>query len=479
MSRKNFIFMLLALFLFVGAAMEASAQVPDEIRRVIEDKARERDLGGLASLGFAEVTSRPSGRHVWAGYYVRGTVYVIQPYGAAALTSAVASAYYDQFRESIGHAPIGLPISDEIRCRTPDTRDRYQLFERGVFFWRASQNSWIGYPNLPHPRTTGNCAIPGPTATVVTQPEPATGERFRVSIIGFTANRQTSDDPMQSDGKGDEVYLVAQVAKFQSNGQLASNTFERSVLMGDTNQRPASEERMTVGGASADGGIRDGDSYMPANASRPRYSHPALPWIVYEGALAPGSNAVMIIPTIWEWDGDERQLQEYRRLYFSGPNPQYFYGREPLRRWGDNDIATNGQPNPWVTNLVRDSLNSPTGFTTSRGWGTGPVINFTGNSVGLFREGDQPIGLSNAPASQARLNARLFSPQILFLTYRLAQTVVTRQFPVPAVRSTNGNTGTIVEPFATLGPGVIPIRYAGSDEGTGDYTIFLRVERIP
>jgi hypothetical protein len=145
----------------------------------------------------------------------------------------------------------------------------------------------------------------------------------------------------------------------------------------------------------------------------------------------------------------------------------------------NSPIATNGQPNPWVTNLVRDSLNSPTGFTTSRGLGTGPVINFTGNSVGLFREGDQPIGLSNAPASQARLNARLFSPQILFLTYRLAQTVVTRQFPVPAVRSTNGSTGTIVEPFATLGPGVIPIRYAGSDEGTGDYTIFLKVERIP
>ena len=280
MKRKNLMFTLIALFLFAGAAMEASAQVPDDIRRVIEDKARERDLGGLSSVGFYQVTSRPSGT-VWAGYYDRGTVFGLRPYGATTLTRAVESAYLDQFRESIGFAPIGLPITDEIRCRTPDPRDRYQVFEHGVFFWRASQNRWIGYANLRPPRSTGDCVIPGPTATVVTEPAEGTGERFRVSIIGFTANRQTLDDARQLDGKGDEVYVVAQVLKFQPNGQIVSNTFERSVLMGDTNQRPANEERMTVGGASGDGGIRNGDTYLPPNATRLRYSHPALPWIVY------------------------------------------------------------------------------------------------------------------------------------------------------------------------------------------------------
>ena len=190
---------------------------------------------------------------------------------------------------------------------------------------------------------------------------------------------------------------------------------------------------------------------------------------------------MIIIPTIWEWDGDEHELQEYRRLYFSGPNPKYFYGREPLRQWGQNEMATSGQPNAWVSNLIRDSLNSPTGFTTSRGWGTGPVINLTGNSVGLFRNGDQPIGSNNPPAGgiDAHRNVRLFSPQILFLTYRLAQTVVTQRFPVPAIPSTSGNPGSGGEPLATLSPGVVPIRYAGNDEGTGDYTIFLKVERIP
>jgi len=46
------------------------------------------------------------------------------------------------------------------------------------------------------------------------------------------------------------------------------------------------------------------------------------------------------------------------------------------------------------------------------------------------------------------------------------------------VRTSNGNTGTLAEPFGTLGPGVIPIQYRGTDEGAGDYTIFVKVERI-
>src|SRR4051812_40578079 len=105
MSSKTFIVMVAALFLFVSAAIEAGAQgrigPPDDIRRMIEDKARERDLGGMSSLGFTEITSSTTGTHVWAGYYERGIVYVVPRYGVVVLTSAAASVYYNQFNASV------------------------------------------------------------------------------------------------------------------------------------------------------------------------------------------------------------------------------------------------------------------------------------------------------------------------------------------------------------------------------------------
>jgi len=73
----------------------------------------------------------------------------------------------------------------------------------------------------------------------------------------------------------------------------------------------------------------------------------------------------------------------------------------------------------------------------------------------------------------------VFVPKVLFLTEQLAQRVVTRNYPLPAVRTTDGDTGTLVEPFGTLGRGVIPIHYSGTDEGTGDYTLLVKVEQIP
>src|SRR5437868_6376899 len=46
-------------------------------------------------------------------------------------------------------------------------------------------------------------------------PPPTEAEpRFRVILTGFTVNRQTSDNILESDGRGDEVYIAAEVAQF-------------------------------------------------------------------------------------------------------------------------------------------------------------------------------------------------------------------------------------------------------------------------
>jgi hypothetical protein len=469
MRCKVFMVTLVALFLFAADAQRVSAQPgvgqigpPEGIRRALEEKARQLDLGAPYS-SIQEYTATPGGIRGWAQAFDRGRLFYVPGYGVLLMSPRMSrEAYSRTGRES---ETLGFPISNEFRCLTPDPRDRYQLFERGTIFWRAAENRYSIEVGLARLATPGNCARPGgPTGTVVTSP--TSRNRYRVSIVGFTANRQTFDGHQELDGKGDEVYIVAQVAKFQSNGEMTSYTYGRGVLMGDINQRPPAEERLQAGNLSPEGGIGDGSTYMPGRNPSVRYRSPTLPWVVYEGDLTAGYDALMVIPTIWEWDGDDRQLDSYRNVYFGPGRPEFFYGRPPIR-------------SDWVTQLVSESVRSPNGIAPAS-WGRGPVITVASAQVWPIRGGDQPIGLDSPTASNSEVVGPrgVFVPKVLFLTERLAQRVVATNYPLPAGGSSSGNIATTVDSFARLGPGVVPIQYRGTDEGTGDYTLFVKVEQI-
>jgi hypothetical protein len=468
MSSKTFIVTLMALSLIVTATIGVGAQVgrinppdpPEEVRRAIEEKARQLDLGAAKYRIYEQVSI--TGVRGWSQSFERAILYYVPGHGVLMLSYDLNNRAYNRVMSTPSNPqPLGLPISNEFRCLTPNPRDRYQLFERGIIFWRAAEDRYVIDRDLLRLTSPGNCTgSRPPVATVVTAPE-GRRHRYRVSIIGFTVNRQTNDDPMQSDGKGDELYIVSLVGRFQSNGELISHTLERGVLMGDTNQRPGNEERQTVGNLSDDGGIGDGYTYMPAPNRQGRYSKPALPWVVYEGELTTGFDALMVIPFIWEWDGDDRQYTNFRDTYF-GPTgrPAFFYGAR-LRR-------------DWVTRLVSESVSAPNGISPNSAFGQSPVLTVPPARLTVFPEGDRPIGLDEDGS-----NPRAFVPKVLFLTDQLAQRAVATNFPLPAVSSSSGNTGMTVEQFGRLGPGVIPIRYRGTDEGTGDYTLFLKVEQLP
>nr|MBA2733960.1 hypothetical protein [Acidobacteriota bacterium] len=351
MSRKFFIVTLITLFIFAAIAQKASAQPgvgrigpPEGVRQRIEEKARQFDLGG--SVGGIREFQSITGVKGWDQLFERGILYYVPEHGVLLMNYPINLEYRGSNWERTGtNNALGLPITNESRCLTPDPRDRYQLFERGAIFWRAAENRYFREQGFT-PATPGDCSPRGgPTATVVTGPEVRKGEkppekhRYRVSIIGFTVNRQTFDGNQEWDGKGDEVYIVAQVAKFQPNGELTSHTLERGVLMGDVNQRPAGEERMTTGNLSDQGGIGDGYTHRPRQNPALRYSSPTLPWVVYEGELTVGFDALMVIPSIWEWDGNDRALREFQNVYLGPGRPEFFYGRPPIR--------TN-----WVTQLV-------------------------------------------------------------------------------------------------------------------------------
>jgi hypothetical protein len=158
--------------------------------------------------------------------------------------------------------------------------------------------------------------------------------------------------------------------------------------------------------------------------------------LLWEGTLTQGSRAVVIVPTIWEWDGPTDLLRQYR-AGMASVFARYVRTLNP----SETNFAS------FLTPLVG-------GPGTSRPVGFEP----TGNAA------DRPIGVnvrtgSFTAASEEQQGAEWFTPQRLLLSYDLARQA-----------ATNTRDG--------FGPGIFKITYRDHPELAGVYTLFVQVERI-
>lgn len=264
---------------------------------------------------------------------------------------------------------------------------------------------------------------------------PGESGRFRVTLTGFAVNRQSNDNILEADGKGDEVYLLADVAQYDNyfqysqydrlnrtpsvlplvaplatyndliirRGRMTRGSFTSNV-MGDVNNH-GSPSRIQAGSASSLGGLRTGDRF-PTNepwnlTGAPRPDQP--PMLLWEGELRKGQDLVVVIPTIWEWDG----------------------GNPPLRAQFTQD----------VTRFLTDQVYTNHTFTAET---------FMGGDA--FGAGDRPVGM---------VGRNSWGPQGLLLNFDNAQWAATN---LPS----------------HFGTGVVEIRYTAETE---DYSLFLKVER--
>lgn len=169
--------------------------------------------------------------------------------------------------------------------------------------------------------------------------------RFRVTLTGFTVDRQTADNVLETDGKGDEVYILADVAQYDSyhyrftspryegnpyvsfvmgdmlngRGNLTSRRSLASVLMGYDNYQDG-PPRIRAGSAGDLGGLRTGDRF-PTNEPWLMNGNPSesrLPMLLWEGDLRKDQDLVIIIPTVWEWDGGNPPLRARFAEYVDG-----------------------------------------------------------------------------------------------------------------------------------------------------------------
>lgn len=273
--------------------------------------------------------------------------------------------------------------------------------------------------------------------------------RYRVIATGFIVNSGTIDGHLITDGRGDEVFIATNVAELASNNRLATPvTNKRSVNYGDTDGRgnpvrpigidllrPPRNPTFRAGSASSTtGGLLTHDRYpQPGDVAPPRNLRVDLvsrviPMTLWEGDLhpAPNPNAVILFPTIWENDNI-------------------------LDVW---DIW-NAQAAAWLQRYARASSRDVNGSPTAR-TSLLQVESDVLSTVPQINNFDRPIGIEGGPYDPipATPEPARFSPQSLFLTAATAEAAVAR--------------------------GEIEVHYHdGWRYGPGEYTLLLRVERVP
>jgi hypothetical protein len=279
--------------------------------------------------------------------------------------------------------------------------------------------------------------------------------RFRVTLTGFVVNHQTSDNILQSDGAGDEVFVLVNFAEIWSSNRVFGALQNRmSVIYGDTSPHPTLGVlehrgfRVQAGSASGTGGFQTGDNYPPPRGytGTTPPGAPAdvqarvLPMILWEGELrqgGPQANAAVIITTIWESDYSSDMLNN---VWIRQVNNY-------LRHRATEGAQLTAFPVPRTARLPLVEQREPVlSFT--------PARNDFDRPIGIDGDTFNPLAASPAPAT--------FTPAVMVLNLASAAAA--------AISTSNNRKGT---------PGVVEITYRdGQNYGQGSYTIFLRVDRL-
>ncbi|RYY54397.1 MAG: hypothetical protein EOO09_14495 [Chitinophagaceae bacterium] len=249
----------------------------------------------------------------------------------------------------------------------------------------------------------------------------AQGGRIKVTFVGFDCFRETWDDILHTDGKGDEVYFNFNFIKSGKTGNLINKFDKRTQVYGDatgpfSNRVSAGSMTDMFGGNK--GGIRGGDQFRTSI-------------VVGEMDLADG-DFVVLTPTAWEHD----PIADNSNSFFSTMGSMYTSVTQKLAPIMLTLNALHGNFAGVIFNATQLGL---------------PKVRAGGEQGELGRAGTRPIGMEKYGD---------FTTKFVALNSRTIQEFV--------------NTD------AGYGPGVISINYneeeAGNSRDHGNYTILLKVE---
>lgn len=175
---------------------------------------------------------------------------------------------------------------------------------------------------VPATTTPAVTAVPAATTGTITPMAAPPPARYRVLLTGFAAAKQTNDDPLQLDGRGDEVYAAAAVVNWDRRlNQLTSFSFVQTREYGDIGDGTFFPTRIKAGTFTMTGGIKSGDrvpsTYDVTGANLPTPATDQFPLLVWEGTLTAGVEALVIAPSLWERDTIRLHFTSYKTNWSS------------------------------------------------------------------------------------------------------------------------------------------------------------------
>lgn len=323
-----------------------------------------------------------------------------------------------------------------------------------------------------------------PKATATLGPDANSG-KYQIVVESVRVTSFAEDDLLGLDGKGNEIYVSAIVDRFtRTGGRVGERSFLRSATHGDITSWPP-PARVRAGSWPPNGGINAGDVIAPIWAQPDAGATGYSRLVLWEGTLADGGDVVAIRPMVWESDAvEDEQEQSYqaflRTLSYigSGFGMTLFGARaEPVGEWLKKTFPYYTQYAERVrqrileaslTPLVAPEFNfEPDATFSDLGDGLAPQCDCV--SFHLFGRGDRPIGLASKYQAV---------PVDDYAVWMDLQILVTRE----AIEKTLASTAT--------DPGLLSIRLLDRElnglatqthprYGGADYTLTLRVQRIP
>jgi hypothetical protein len=271
------------------------------------------------------------------------------------------------------------------------------------------------------------------------------GGRFQVMLTGVKVTTPTVEEPLNLDGRGDEIFGVAAVLvwdrKLSTNKSYA---LLQTQDYGEVGLSLALPNRIQAGSATTKGGLAAGDRapyyYDPSGTQIPEPAADRFPLLIWEGDLQAGGDMVIVAPSAWERDVVHLQWESYKNNW-KNVSPRAIVDSPAIKL----------QMSEQVLSLTQIPL-SPLVLAAP------PTPTFNGQPINGYKIADLAFGPSNDRpiGMRAAFGVFIYEERMAVITYEKVATMKS-------------------------GEGVsiaIPLKEPPGLALNGDYTLYLRVKRL-
>ena len=254
---------------------------------------------------------------------------------------------------------------------------------------------------------------------------------------------------LERDGRGDEIFVRGDVYEFRNRGNFAGHRVVKSLVFGANGDIRAGSAPAPFNAADDQpGGLITNDQYPPRGdnfSDQPAARQGDLPMILWEGELGE-QDEVLIVPSIWEWDGTETSRAE------TAWDAQLDRNVPPLRLGGLRMIGANTPTFPNGGVVSRDIVD--------------PIY--------VYDDGNRPIGamprIAEFNTARMPVNAIVLSLETAERTAGQALMFTARNF---------AEDGTVTRSVEYVGPpGGLEVSMADPPQLEGRYALYLRLEKV-